>query len=88
MHSWTYIIADCHTLSKVPGQVKLFGKHRDGVSALSLRCKLGMNTLGVLSVPTDKNIKNWGWANVGLYLANSSQSYIDINFFSLFVQIF
>ena len=92
MYSWTRLIADCHTLSKVLGRVKLFGRHQDGVSALSLRCLLEIKTLGVLSVPTDKNIKHWGWENIGLYpylylylyLENSFWTYIEINFFSLF----
>jgi len=85
MHSWTRVIADCHTLSKVPRQVKLFGRHQDGVSALSLRCQLELNTSGVLSVPIDKNIKNWGWTNVVLYLEHSLWTYIDITFFVVLV---
>jgi hypothetical protein len=80
MNSWTRVIADCHTFSKVPLRIELFGRHQDGVSALSLRCQLELNTLGVLSVPIDKNIKNWRWTKVVLYLEHSLRTYIDINF--------
>jgi hypothetical protein len=51
---------------------------------MPLHFELELNTLGVLIVPTDKNLKDCGRVNVRLYLENCLPTYNDMNFFLVF----
>ena len=47
------------------GGCQWFDRHQKCVGEVSLHFQLEMDTLGVVSVSTDKNLKDWGRANVG-----------------------
>jgi hypothetical protein len=50
---------------------------------MSLHFQLELNTLGFLSVPTDKNLKDSS-QHIGLYLENCLWTYVNMNFFLVF----
>ena len=56
-HVWSRTVAP---FQRSRGSSELFDRHKKWVGEVSI-----FNILGVLTVPTDKNIKKWGRANVG-----------------------
>jgi len=55
------------------------------VGKVSVHLQLEMNTLGVLSVPTVKNLYELVRATLRLYFESCLGTYIDMDFFSLFL---
>jgi len=50
------------------GPCEWFEEQKKSVGEVCLYFQLELNTLGILSAPTDKNTKNWCQANVGALL--------------------
>jgi hypothetical protein len=72
MQAWTHLIMDCHTFAKVWGRLRWFGRHKSALVKCLFLFQLEMNAPGVLNVPTDKNLKDWGRAIVGVVPRNLS----------------
>jgi hypothetical protein len=53
MQTWTRLIIDYGTISKSSGRLEWLDKHTNYNGEASLDFQLDLNTLGVLSVPTD-----------------------------------
>jgi len=62
--AWTRLIMGCHTLSKVLGH-----RHKKCIEVF-FHFHFELNILRLLSVPTDKNLKDGGQHIVRLYLKN------------------
>jgi len=78
---------DCCTLSKGPGVVANGCTgiiHSICVGEVSVHFQLKVKTLGFLSVPTDKNLKDCGQHTVQLCLEHSWWAYINMNSFLCF----
>jgi hypothetical protein len=57
-HARTVLIMDCRTISKVLVPLQMFCQASKCVGEVSFHFQLELNTLGVLSIPKDKNIKD------------------------------
>ena len=76
------------TLSNVPGQLRMVRQYQICFGEVSpLHFQIDLNTLEVLNVPADKNLKDCGPWNVGAVTrkAKSLDAYLDINIFSYFI---
>ena len=82
-HAWTCVIVDCRSLSEVPGRLRVVRDVKKCVCEVSLNFEFELNTLGVFSIATYKNLNAWDEYAVGLHLGNCSRAYIDVNFFLL-----
>jgi hypothetical protein len=56
---------DCRPLSYVPRRLPIIWQASKCVGEVSVHFHLELDTLGVVNVSTDKNLKDWGRANVG-----------------------
>jgi hypothetical protein len=76
--SWT--VAHFH---RSRGVCQCFDRHQKCFGEVSLHFQLEMDTLGVVSVSTDKNLKDWGRANVGAITSKTLCGHILILTFLL-----
>ena len=60
-HVWSWSVAPFH---RSRGRCHWFGRHQKCVFEVYIHLQLELNTLGIVSVSTDKNLKDWGRANV------------------------
>jgi hypothetical protein len=70
MHVWARLIMDRRTVSNVPKRFQKVDRHQECTDEVSLHFKIDVNKLGFLTIPTDKNLKDWSPHVVGLYLEN------------------
>jgi hypothetical protein len=67
---WIRLITNCRTTSTSRSGCEWIDRHKNFVDKVSLHFQLELNTLGLLSVHIDENLKDWGQQIAGLYLAN------------------
>jgi peptidoglycan/xylan/chitin deacetylase (PgdA/CDA1 family) len=87
MHTWTHLNMNFPTLSKVPGHLRRVRQYQIRFGGMSLHYRIDLDTLGVLSVPGDKNLKDCGPWNVGALTRQPKclGANLDINIFSSFI---
>lgn len=83
VRAWTRLIMDYRSLSKVTGLLQMVWQTQKCLGEVSLYFQMELNMLGVLSVPTNKNLKGWCRLNSGA-VPKCLRTYVDMNSFPAF----
>jgi hypothetical protein len=83
MQEWTHLAMGCHSLSKVPGRLRMVWQASNRRWSVCSFSTAGEYTR-FFSVTTNRSLKDWVEHVVGMYPENHLRTYIDMNSFHCF----